>query len=56
MQLEVIEVIEVISALHHTARRFLLRPDIKSQLQDGDEIQHLEKIGSDFATDHGKMN
>ena len=48
--------IPVISALHHTARRFLLRPDIKSQLQDGDEIQHLAKIGSDFATGHGKMN
>ena len=48
--------IPVISALHHTAKRFLLRPDIRSKLQDGDEIVHLAKIGSDYATGHGRMN
>ena len=48
--------IPVVSALHHTGKRFLLRPDIRSKLQDGDEIVHLAKIGSDYATGHGRMN
>ena len=32
------------------------RQDIKSQLHDGDKIIHIAKIGSDYATGHGKRN
>ena len=31
-----------------------LRPDVKDGVQDGDVVVHLVKIGSDFATGHGK--
>ena len=48
--------IPVVSALQHTGRRFLLRPDISEKLQDGDEIVHLAKIGSDYATGHGRLH
>ena len=48
--------VPIVSALHHTGRRFLLRPDIKKNVRDGDVITHLAKIGSDFATGHGKRN
>ena len=47
--------IPIISELHHTVQRFLLWPNINSKLQDGDIIQYVAKIGSDFATGHGKI-
>jgi hypothetical protein len=34
----------------------LSRPDIKSQLMDGDIVKHIAKIGSDSATGHGKRH
>ena len=48
--------IPIISHLHLTVRRFLLRSDTVSKLQDGVTLVHVAKIGSDFATGHGKMN
>ena len=48
--------IPVVSHLHLTARRLLIRGDISSKLQDGDEIVHLAKIGSDYTTGLGRMN
>ena len=47
--------IPIISELHHTVQRLLLWPNINSKLQDGDIFQHVAKIGSDFATGHGKI-
>ena len=32
------------------------RPDVKSELQPGDTLVHLCKVGSDYATGHGKLN
>ena len=48
--------IQVVSHLHLNARRLLIRGDISLKLQDGDEIVHLAKIGSDYTTGLGRMN
>ena len=47
--------------MHHTTHyitelQLSLRPDIKEQVHDGDVVVHLAKIGSDFATGHGKRH
>ena len=42
-------------ALFHTGKRFLERPDIRQHLKDGDTVQHLAKVGADFATGFGKV-
>ena len=48
--------IPIVSHLYHHLRRFLIRPDIICQLEDGEEIVHVAKLGSDYATGHGKMH
>ena len=46
---------DISAALFHTGKRFLERPDIKQHLKDGDTLQHLAKVGADFATGFGKV-
>ena len=43
------------AALFHTGKRFLERPDVRENLKEGDLVRHLAKVGSDFASGHGKV-
>ena len=46
---------DMTAALFHTGKRFLERPDIRENLKEGDSVQHLAKVGSDFASGFGKI-
>ena len=46
---------DMTAALFHTGKRFLERPDVRENLKEGDLVRHLAKVGSDFASGHGKV-